>query len=446
MASVAHQRLSWQRVIVLTALLSILLPALAVARKTLTFEKCWELACQNHPALQLSQLDVEVAKSQLESQRSSRNLALTFKGESGYFTGQGIGASALITSLNNGTPQIASRGEYFNGKISAELPLYSQGAFWGMPTLQEKAAAWGVTAAEFDAAQSKTQLRQNLSAAYADLLLKQSSLSFKEEIATAAALSLQQAKGNYRAERISLYDLENATQQHEQAQQDLFRAQQATAQGRSLLALVTGLPDDLTWDLAEPSVVAPLPPDTSFILDTLTNDPRLKAQRARIEAAKRDLDLIRSKRLPELTLTSDYGLGGDYGESFNEQFTATLKMQLPLIDFGHLDHQVREARQQLATEEARYNSMALTIQSEQLELYYTLSDLERQQRQLDGKITLARKGQHQKEVEADQSLATMIDVAQAKAAVAALQLEWEQIYYSRVALSQQLLSTPPTEP
>ena len=105
--------------------------------------------------------------------------------------------------------------------------------------------------------------------------------------------------------------------------------------------------------------IFPFPPEEESITAALSKRSELSAARTRIKIHEERILIADSKKLPSVTLTGDYGGRSADDMSLNENWNASLRMSLPMLDGGIISHET--ARETREMEKAKEEERALRI-------------------------------------------------------------------------------------
>lgn len=103
----------------------------------------------------------------------------------------------------------------------------------------------------------------------------------------------------------------------------------------------------------------PFPPEDESITAAMSKRGELSAVRTRIRIFEERALIADSKRLPNVTLTGDYGGRSADDMRLNENWNASLRMSVPILDGGIIAHEA--ARETMEMEKAKEEERALRI-------------------------------------------------------------------------------------
>ncbi|MFQ5692415.1 MAG: TolC family protein, partial [Nitrospinota bacterium] len=162
--------------------------------------------------------------------------------------------------------------------------------------------------------------------------------------------------------------------------QALIRRRNAEAVTQGVLAALMGL-EDVTQKrrLAGPLKYAARAIDLNqSIKEALRRRPKYQAAKREVAIAERQIRVAQARRLPQVSMGLVY-LGATNDEDMDriqDDFTASLRVSLPIFTGGVLPGQVSEARARLARARERLREVRLSVSREVQESFFRVKEAE----------------------------------------------------------------------
>lgn len=345
----------------------------------LTVKDCIALALNESPLLDASRLDVASATEEARAARGQALPDITASGSAELFSGSPTNKFAIVST---GSPiAVTGNSKSVNGAgievYSAHLsyPLFRDGSILGLNTGPAEASK---LARKRNLAWTSKMRREDVIARITDAFVTTVSAENRAGYA-ARRVELLQKQVNISQEQVKQglmlpIDLKLAQSQFSGAQTLAKILRQQAVAGKIELARALGFesPDQLhlSNSLPEP----PEPPSADKILNsaTLAMHPSLEIQKAVIDQAREDYRLERFRLYPSVTLQGTAVHIDDFGSSGAEVYTGSVKVDVPIFDFGA---QMSAARAKLAkyqSERARLGAVADDVTFEVVNIYQSI--------------------------------------------------------------------------
>ncbi len=242
------------------------------------------------------------------------------------------------------------------------------------PTLRQAVATfgrlhYGVLAAQLNEASVRNDFRR-----VADAVLTQVSTAYDAALAADANVTIASAnvaireahlrdtEKLYSAGTVAKYELTRNQSDVDVARQQLMIAQERYQVALSNLATLIGI--DPAQALVLATVPTPAPPPTDRVAGTATalqRRPELSSLQFAFRAAEANVREIRSQLNPSINFQSTYIEQNNTGFNTPNQWTATMALQVPILDGGQLKAQVNEAMEQAEQLRLQYESVRRTV-------------------------------------------------------------------------------------
>jgi outer membrane protein TolC len=140
------------------------------------------------------------------------------------------------------------------------------------------------------------------------------------------------------------------------AEQRVAEAENDLEKDKLTLDRITGIPLEQKWSPAREYSYTPLsednPKQTRFDLDSA---------RVSVEAADLDVNSASAQRLPSASLDSSYGTGGINPGNYNQVYSVSAAISVPLFTGGRIRSDIREAEARLAQRQAEFRDLESRI-------------------------------------------------------------------------------------
>ncbi len=330
-----------------------------------TLDECLALALGHHP--DMATATTKVRRSVSQTKVAAADLRPT------------LDADASI-STNDGSTK-----ESYGGGIGLSHTI-SDG---GRRELTLKKAEVSVTASERDAARTRQTLLFGVKEAFFSLLRYYEDVSVAQETVTLYEAQLAQAKAFYDAGKTKRSDVTTAEVNLSQAKQDLTKARGSLATAWATLenAVGTPLPRAGKRPQIPSSDVPATPAEEEALKEAMSLRPDYQAQEARITAAGMAVSHAAKGMNPTLSISGGYDFS-DGHTGWSGQWSAAMKLSIPVSDGGATAAKTETARADLDLEKQSLESIRQTIL---LEVRTALSNLATAGEQ----VTTAREGLRQ---------------------------------------------------
>jgi len=313
-------------------------------------------ALQNNPKLKAASIDVasegesvEIAESEHRPRLDAQAAAMRSRYDS------------ALTPISGKPGPGASFPDFSN-------PVYDAGLAFSLPLYRGGRLTRNVTVA---------RLRQSaagdaFSTSREDLLFNISSLYFKMlqmgkmKDSAEAALSQMEAHNKdvvsfYASGSLPKLDVLKSDVELARAQHNVYAVENSLESAMEALKSFMGMEDASTpIRLADDHGARfPFPSGQESIATALSKRSELSAARTRIKIFEERVLIADGKKLPSVTLTGDYGGRSADDIRLNENWNASLRMSVPILDGGTIAHEAAKETREM--EKAREEERALRI-------------------------------------------------------------------------------------
>jgi outer membrane protein TolC len=180
----------------------------------------------------------------------------------------------------------------------------------------------------------------------------------KAQLASAQELD-QQTANQVKSEVSPEIDSLRARVERQSAEQRLTNALNQLEKDKLTLGRITGLAMDQNFVLTDSLAYHPLSGVTneSATDEALRSRSDLRSSEASVEAAELTLRAQRAERLPVVSVSADYGGGGVNVGNFNQLYTVSGNVSVPIYTGGRIRADIEQAREDLARKQAEYEDL-----------------------------------------------------------------------------------------
>jgi outer membrane protein TolC len=180
----------------------------------------------------------------------------------------------------------------------------------------------------------------------------------RAELASAQELDRQTAN-QLKSEVSPEIDSLRAQVEHQSAEQRLTIAANQLEKDKLTLARIVGLAIDQDFTLTDSLAYHPLPEITTEAAtqDALRARADLRSAEASVKAAEFTVRARKGQRLPTISVSADYGGGGTNVGNFNQVYTLSGNVSVPLYTGGRIRADIEQAQQDLTRREAEYEDL-----------------------------------------------------------------------------------------
>jgi outer membrane protein TolC len=307
----------------------------------LSLERCIEIALERHPSIR-----------EAASNADARSAVL---GQSAAAARPKVSASASYSRSYG-----EARGE--NGSINSDISLKQTIFDWGRTSIAIEESRRQLEATRLDCVETEDDVVRGVMDAYYSLSRSERSVAISLERLENYAKRLEWAEDFYSLGAKARIEVTRAQTDLATARLDLVSSQGARRKAVSSLAYAMGAaegtPEILTDDLG----FSPYGIELEEAIETaMRNRGELRAQDARVEAAKASLALAKKGMSPTLTGSAGYSYSGE-NDPFDERgWSVSLGLSIPVADGGETRERVKGAEASLAGAEARAESLVQDV-------------------------------------------------------------------------------------
>lgn len=396
-------------------------------------QACIELALAGHPMLQASEARQAAARAEIDVRAGAFRPTLDLEAETGYLTGEALTPFAAISGITEeGERQRSVSGKFYRGTVGVDIPLVKEGTLLGWRSSSVRQARLHVAEEDWRTKFLRLQLAMKVAEAYIQVLKQQRAIKTYETVAASFQAGYQLALTRYQQNLIAHNDLLIAEVRFATAKRDLALAQLTLQKSQKALGLAMGLDHGHDIEIQElQGTPPPLLPLEQLLPLATESHPELKAQHFKVQSSAVEVARVQSERYPTLSLTARYGVVDDFSARVNDQFLTSLKVRLPLFDFGLTKHKAEVARAKFAEEERRLQDFQRHLEHDISALYAHVEELTAQIELLKKQIEQAMEALKLNRAMYQQELLPLSSVLEAEAASGKLQLALSDAEYDQ---------------
>lgn len=337
-------------------LLFITASAVFGADRPMTLKDIAVYALQNNPRLKAASIDVTSEGESVQIAKGERRLRLD--------------AQMAATRSRYDSPLSPISGKPGPGASFPDFsnPVYDAGLSFSLPIYRGGRLERNVAVAHL----RQSAARDSLSTSREDLLFNIASLYFKilqlEKMKSSAEATVSQMEAHHK-------DVVSFHQSGSLPKLDVLKSEVELARARHNVNVVSNSEENAMEALKSlmgiedasarielskyRAAIFPLPAQDESITAALSKRSELSAARTRIKIFEQRALIAGGKRLPNVTLTGDYGGRSADDMRLNENWSASLRMSAPILDGGTIAHE--SAKETMEMEKAKEEERALRI-------------------------------------------------------------------------------------
>src|SRR5215469_14249251 len=196
------------------------------------------------------------------------------------------------------------------------------------------------------------------------------------------------------------------------AEQRVTDAENDLEKDKLTLDRIAGVPLEQKWTPAHEYSYAPLPEDSAK-----QNRFDLESARVSVSAAQLDVKSAAAQRLPSISLGASYGAGGMNPGNYNQVYSVSAGVSVPLFTGGRIRSDVREAEARLAQRQAEFRDLEGRIAYDARVARLDVQASETAVKVAQGNKTLAERALTQAQDRYANGVTNSLEVVQAREAV-----------------------------
>jgi len=258
----------------------------------------------------------------------------------------------------------------------------------------------------------------------------------KAQLASAVELDRQTAN-RVKDEVSPEIDAIRSEVERQSAGQRLTTAANQLQKDKLTLARIIGLAIDQDFELIDALAYHPLSAVTSETAteEALRSRSDLRSAEASVQAAALTVRAQQSQRMPVVSLRADYGGAGANGGNFNQVYTVSGNISVPLYTGGRIHADIERARADLARREAEYEDLKGRVAYDVRIAWLDLGASDSSAKVAQRNRSLAERALEQSQDRYANGVTNYLEVVQAQEAVAAASENYiESLFSYNVAM------------
>src|SRR5216683_3219505 len=253
----------------------------------------------------------------------------------------------------------------------------------------------------------------------------------KAQLASAGELD-QQTANRVKSEVSPEIDSLRAQVERQSAEQRLINAANQLEKDKLTLARIIGLAIDQDFRVTDPLSYHPLTGITneSATDDALRSRADLRSAEASVQAAAFTLRAQKAQRLPVVSVSADYGGAGANVGNFNQVYTVSGSISVPIYTGGRIHADIQQAQAALARREAEYEDLKGRVAYDVRVAWLDLSASDSSVKVAERNTSLAARALTQSQDRYSNGVTNYLEVVQAQEAVTAASENYIQSLFS----------------
>lgn len=177
----------------------------------------------------------------------------------------------------------------------------------------------------------------------------------------------------------------------------------------------------------------PFPSEQESIASALSKRSELSAARTRIKIFEERMMIADGKKLPSVTLTADYGGRSADDMRLNENWSASLRMSVPILDGGTIAHEAAKETREMEKAREEERALRINIAREVRDARLSVGLAEKRIETLTPAVTAAMEALRVERVRFGSGAGSSTDVTDAAVALLRIEYEKHQAAYDRDA-------------
>jgi outer membrane protein len=341
-----------------------------------TLRKCVDYAIHNNPDLQAAETRIAMSRYQLDFQKTTFLPHLDFNSGTGYLVGAPVSPWAVVRGITEeGLRSKNVSGGYILGMLDLNIPILKEGAFFAQNAPSINIASQQVSIDKNAYETKKNEIIYGVSASFLSLLKNGEDIKVAQDHVKALKASHNLILSKFKEGLVSKNELLTAEARLAEGEKDLQTYQNMGFLLATELCTKMGLERLKAITASDEGFVPPvLTPMENCINDALTNRAEIAAQELRVSQAREELRRTERERYPNLEITSNAGVGNDYGTHTNPLWMAGIRTSVPIFDFGGIGAKIKSRQAKVTEEEKLLVSLRGNVTQEVVTAYTNISN------------------------------------------------------------------------
>ncbi|MBF0227270.1 MAG: TolC family protein [Desulfobacterales bacterium] len=320
--------------------------------ENITLDDCLKIAFANNPELSAASWEISAADFRIEQTRANKMPILNVEGVYARF----LDNQRLIQARFNGEPGDFDRN-ILRGDIVVKMPIYTGGRISNeiesmelFRNVDEYLMAW-----------KKEELIFNISSVFYTILGQQKVIVSLEFSIKAMDEQLRRVSNLFAAQKAAKLDILKIEVRLADLKQNLIKEKNKLAVQYILLSSLMGITKEKLN--AKGELVFK---DTSFTFDELITQAKTKrydymAAKAKLEAQTKKVNIIKSAKLPSVSLQGNYGFRADFNGNSDDTGSLGVNLTVPIFEGNKTDFRIKEELALLSAAQQKLRKMELQI-------------------------------------------------------------------------------------
>jgi len=309
---------------------------------------------------------------------------------------------------------------YSEARVELQYPLFDA-SLRG----QYRARKAAEVASALNAKDSRDVVVYAVGTAYFQVVSSQARLETAKAALASAQEFASQVANEFNSELAPEIDNLRASVELRAARQRVTDAENDLEKDKLTLDRITGIPLEQQWTLAHEYSFAPLseqiPAQTRF---------DLKSAQQSVAAAEQDVRSARDQRLPSVSLGASYGAGGINPGNYNQVYSVSAGIAVPLFTGGRIRSETREAEARLAQRQAEYRDLQGRVAYDARVARLDEQASETAVKVAEGNRALTQRASEQSEDRYRNGVTNYLEVVQAREAIVAAEENYTSSLFS----------------
>ncbi len=339
-----------QTIVTIALALVTSMSALAQSNGVWSLSDCIDRAKQENITIKRNRVSAAQARLQVEDARNDRLPSVSFSTSQGLTNRpfQANSSSVSGSQIISNTHKTTYSGSY---GINASMPIYDGGAIKNTIKQQEINSQ----IAELDIAQSETNIVEQITSTYVQILYAQAAIKQDKEQIALAQKTVDRARALFKSGLLNKADVSQLEAQLASEQYQLVADETSRDDYLLQLKQLLELEGDTQLTIADPTleddVLAPLPDKRDVYNTALLMRPEIKAGQLTVDRSEYDIKIAEASKKPQINATAGVSTlsssgSGNMFTQLKDQWTNSLgvSMTLPIYDHGKVKNAVARAR------------------------------------------------------------------------------------------------------
>lgn len=328
------------------------------AGETLDLKQCIDIALRQHPDIRAARYSVKAAESKVG------------QAQAGYYP-QITATTGYSNTKSTSTPDVT--GKSFNdyvGQTTLKQNLFDFGRTPAQVDIQRK----GTQASLFDADNAITQVVFNVKQAYYSFLRARRTRDVAAEIVKQYEIHLRQAKALYEVGTKPKIDVTKAEVDLTNARVNFIKAENAVKIAKATLDNAMGFTQAPDYDVVDNLGLERFVITFEEALEKAYEERAdLKSVRAKLEAAKRSVDLAKKEFYPTLATKITYSIPRN-GNFSSDDWDVGLSFSVPIFSGFSTTYKIQENRANVGVLQANEESLKQRIYLEVKQAFLNMTE------------------------------------------------------------------------